>query len=154
MPTETTQSDRISSNDLHNRNCYAFLLASANVSTILDQSLTTKLAEEYDANYQYGNLYTTFLTELEKRIDQCSDEIKIALLNSVFLNKSDLLEDTSKNVVAPTLKESKEWTFSSLASAITNRLNEPENKKKISIHHKQWDQPGAECSQTLANSAP
>lgn len=137
MPINTTPDNSISGDELHNQNCHEFLFNvwKAIESTSIKKSLSEQKnkLESYDPDYAYGDLYTTFLTDLEKDIDQIPEgEDKTILLNAIFLNHSNLLENTAKKVLTPILKESNKFTFSSFESAVTNHLNKHQKKKRNS----------------------
>ncbi len=137
MSTEPVHFTLISGDELHNQNCYEFLLtvwrATKQFQLRYNLLFVQEKLDEYDPDYAYGDLYTTFLTDLEKNIDQLpANEDKTALLNAIYLNQSHLLERTAERVVTPVLKKTDTFTFSKFKSAVTDHLNEHQKKKNNS----------------------
>ncbi|WP_028383441.1 hypothetical protein [Legionella moravica] len=106
MSTALISEDNISSDMLHNQNCYAYLnqlrpFISSNLIDLLPGlSALTKLDEQYEASYPYGNLYSYTLAYLEDQIDEVyktlskrkAKELDL-LIFSIYHNDNHILEN-------------------------------------------------------------
>ncbi len=109
MGTSVDNEDNLTSDALHNRNCYAYLLQ---LKTVINNQcpvvtkllaefakLQTALKQEYDEHYPYGNLYSSCIAALEEFIDnnpitkiKALDELVLA----IYHNNNKILERSSK----------------------------------------------------------
>ncbi|MCE0723832.1 MULTISPECIES: hypothetical protein [Legionella] len=108
MSTSVNNEDNLTSDAIHNRNCYTYFLQLKPVIQTQRQFLTkllpefarlhTVMEQEYDENYPYGNLYSSCIAALEEFIDRNSTEnIKDLddLVLAIYHNDNKILEESS-----------------------------------------------------------
>ncbi len=105
MTTPTADNQALSSDALHNRNCYVYFLQlkpliNSELEKLLPQfaELHCILKHEYDEHFPYGNLYSSLLTSLEKIIEN-RESLSIAqiktldgIIETVYNNNNQILE--------------------------------------------------------------
>ncbi|WP_148263611.1 hypothetical protein [Legionella drancourtii] len=105
MTTPTADNQTLSSDALHNRNCYVYFLQlkpliNSELKKLLPQfaELHRLLKQEYDEHFPYGNLYSSLLTSLEKIIENkeslSSAQTKAldGIIETVYNNNNQILE--------------------------------------------------------------
>lgn len=109
MGARVNNKDNLTSDALHNRNCYAYFLQLKTVINNQSQVVTKLLPEfaklqsvmeqEYDEHYPYGNLYSSCIAALEEFIDtnpikkiKDLDELVLA----IYHNNNKILERSSE----------------------------------------------------------
>lgn len=147
QPSLSTFKGAISGDELHNRNCFAYLAYIKNqlpnlstheqtsppTETIPEKRLLQLLekTQNYDEKTAYGNLYTQFLTEVETTITTLENrEFKKQLLNAIFINDSKLLEFTAEHALQPVLSQQSNLSFTSIESSVTTYLNTNQKTKR------------------------
>lgn len=108
MSTSVNNEDNLTSDAIHNRNCYAYFLQLKPVLHTHSQFLTkllpefaklhTVIGQEYDENYPYGNLYSSCIAALEEFIaTNPTEKIKDLddLVLAIYHNDNKILEESS-----------------------------------------------------------
>jgi len=104
-----------SSDALHNRNCYAYLVQlKPYINDIILQLLPQfneikkQLNEEYNENVPYGDIYSANIADLEDLIDQSSTQVEAVdnLIQAIYHNDNHILEQANEKIV-PSFKEYK-----------------------------------------------
>lgn len=97
----------LTSDALHNRNCYAYFLQ---LKPVINNQITEFLPEfallqsvlnqQYNENYPYGNLYTSCIASLERYLDTNLKKDKLEFLDNLILaiyhNDNSILEQGSE----------------------------------------------------------
>ncbi|WP_058519275.1 hypothetical protein [Legionella parisiensis] len=135
MSTSVNTEDNLTSDAIHNRNCYAYFLQLKPVLHTQSQFFTKLLPEfaklnavmgqEYDENYPYGNLYSACIASLEEFIDSSPTErIKELddLVLAIYHNDNKILEESSAwiNVIDSEIRPRQ----SNTAKKIQNRIKD------------------------------
>ncbi len=107
MSTALNRHENISSDMLHNQNCYAYLrqlhpfISDKLIAVLPGLSALEKLDEEYDPKYPYGNLYSFTIAYLEDQIDDVYKTLSQRkakkldkLIFSIYHNDNHILENT------------------------------------------------------------
>ncbi|KTD17020.1 hypothetical protein [Legionella jordanis] len=82
MASSTAEIIKMTSDRVHNKNCYSYLKQLALTPYVMDtfsKELKTALSavmsqSQYDENYPYADLYTAFFSEVESKIDKIYDQ--------------------------------------------------------------------------------
>ncbi|WP_454780815.1 hypothetical protein [Legionella sp. WA2022007384] len=107
MSTSVKNEEILTSDALHNRNCYAYFLqlktAISQCPVVLEllpefAKLYAVLEQKYDENYPYGDLYSSCIAALEQYIeDNSTDKVKELdeLVLAIYHNDNKILEESS-----------------------------------------------------------
>jgi hypothetical protein len=106
MGSTADSTSKLTSDEIHNRNCYAYFLQlkpaiTENISSFLPEfaKLQSIISQEYNENYPYGDLYSSCIAALEEKIESTPPEkIKFLddLVQSIYHNDNQILEQSSK----------------------------------------------------------
>lgn len=118
MSTHTLANGQLNSDQLHNQNCFAYLVEMH--AAVADDSFIVSIPQlqslfsfptPYDSSFPYGNTYTAVITQLETIVDDFfsgNGKYDIALFNAlveaVYHNDSGIIEQT-QCVINPVFAE-------------------------------------------------
>lgn len=108
MGKNSTKTSTISSDALHNKNCFAYLTILRAKALATKVIITTKYSdlsrlfnfpESYDENYAYGDAYSYILETLEAIVDRNPNDPDLDnLIYAVYNNDNQIIRETRKHI--------------------------------------------------------